>query len=848
VAYSLSTPEQPSSASLRFSVKVYRDAPSATRSNLLKPPEPSANMLAASPTSPFASELSSPRVSLPAPVPGVAAAAAQLLAEGGDGAVALMRYSRSALSRRRMSDSRQVLQVRVPNLDVGGSSRSSPGQRRAANGARQVSQGQPNGRSLPKDVPGAKAHSTSQARRPSPRYRRGSAAAAVGHAAGVGRNGGLGNPYHGTRRLSASPRERKRNAATAAGASASPPTSSSAGGALMSARLSPDAEYYRISTDHPPGSVPSRCRKVDASTLTETSPIRRLAEGLSSSTLGQRSFSGPELILSDEQTPAERRRQQEGEDDDAALSRGVDGTLSIAVPALPRDRPPPPPTERSEEQQRSSRSSQSSLGSGWHRRPRSLLQHQQPEDELGEDATNTAPLATPEQDSSLLDAISVDGPGVAQQLEEDEAMEDEVFEDASSNTSSANSRRGSAREEDVAGFPSGNGGEGITFVFESPSDSSAVDTAPNSSRANQSSSTAEEMNSNHGDDMEVVNDVFDNNNDEAAEEAMDTSLAEAALNLGARRKVRSPHTTGLAPPSEDSEGLTPSPMSVSEEGQATATFEIGDGEKDDQSSAPPSGSTTPDGRRSRSRDRRLGGADRLQLPNVDPIDPTILGAVGFSVEITPPPDSANFTHELPDVVPRREQQQHIRRRRSHQRLSAIAVDGGPIHVVRRQRAASDGGPRRDSLSAEEGGLVAGSSASSMLDADGALERRASSHGDSTAARAVGRGGHAGEVPGLPAIPTSQQGSFRVTLAADEMLPPCEIMSYWEIVSFLTHLSFPFSLGGQNGQPRPRVLHRPQEPHYHLAEASPFNPAGGGTCCELEGSLRQTARRGYGRRR
>ncbi len=41
-----------------------RDAPSAARSNLLRPPQ--APLLAASPTSPFASELSSPRISLPA--------------------------------------------------------------------------------------------------------------------------------------------------------------------------------------------------------------------------------------------------------------------------------------------------------------------------------------------------------------------------------------------------------------------------------------------------------------------------------------------------------------------------------------------------------------------------------------------------------------------------------------------------------------------------------------------------------------------------------------------------------------------------------------------------------------
>ena len=41
-----------------------------------------------------------------------------------------------------------------------------------------------------------------------------------------------------------------------------------------------------------------------------------------------------------------------------------------------------------------------------------------------------------------------------------------------------------------------------------------------------------------------------------------------------------------------------------------------------------------------------------QLPSVDPIDPSVLGAIGFNVEITPPPDSAHVTCELPDVVPR----------------------------------------------------------------------------------------------------------------------------------------------------------------------------------------------------
>ena len=44
--------------------------------------------------------------------------------------------------------------------------------------------------------------------------------------------------------------------------------------------------------------------------------------------------------------------------------------------------------------------------------------------------------------------------------------------------------------------------------------------------------------------------------------------------------------------------------------------------------------------------------DHPQLPTVEPIDPSVLGAIGFNVEITPPPDSAHVTCELPDVVPR----------------------------------------------------------------------------------------------------------------------------------------------------------------------------------------------------
>jgi hypothetical protein len=699
VAYSLSTPEQPSSASLRFSVKVYRDAPSATRSNLLKPPAPSANMLAASPTSPFASELSSPRVSLPAPMGGAAAAAAQLLAEGGDGAVALMRYGRTALGRRRMSDSRQLLQVHVPRMsDTNGfSSHSSPGpqaSRResanvvpaAAGSSRQISPGKVNGRAAKNAVgPAGRAHQQGQARRVSPRYRRGSAAAVLAN--GAAREG-VDIPVagsHGQRRLSASPRERKRNAAVAAAGafSSSPPAASAAAAAgvapLLSARLSPDAEYYRIWTDHPPGSVPSRSRKVDASTLTETSPIRRLAEGLSSSSLidGQRSFSGPALISSSspQTSPGLPSNEEEAE-----LSREADGTLSIAVPNLSASQnmtsatssvAPPASSDQdggaiaaanatssNDHGPRSSRSSQSS--GGWPpRRPRSLLHHQQ---EAEVDLMTTAPLATPEQDSSLLDAISVDGAAASHQLEEEEAMEDEVFEDpdeGSSDSSSNNSRRESGSRD--AGFPSG---EAITFVFESPSDSSVVDPAPaGAARMHQSSSTVEEINSNHEEEepMEVgVDEVFDNNNDVV--ESMDMSAAAGGgSQLGARRKIRpaqhqqqlpqghsSTGLAGLAPPNVDSDGMTPSPMSVSEAPSAATFGGEDDGINEDNevhfSSSPnsplasPSAGVHGDGQGRHSRGRRgRGGFDRLQLPDVDPIDPSVLGAVGFSVEITPPP-------------------------------------------------------------------------------------------------------------------------------------------------------------------------------------------------------------------
>ncbi len=569
-----------------------------------------------------------------------------------------------------------------------------------------------------------------------------------------------------------------------------------AAAALMTAKLSPDAEYYRIWTDHPPGSVPSRSRKVDASTLTETSPVRLASiraameeeeesrrMTMAAGFLGQRSFSGPELPIQEEASPTFRHTRMEEEDGgggdattpgDTMLVPDSNGMLSILVPNISAAPPPSTATAATSAMDTQSSNTSASIppqrppppqmsGPNWSRRPKTLTSSSATAPSSvsvfnkGSSGSNsvatagggcsssvdseqsvprTAPLATPEHDTSLVDSNSAAAVAAGakastgtrhrtvdqQESLEGFTLEDEVFEvvaptaeaeesssssavaanSSSSNTASSSSsssalqqrnprlgeiRRLHQREEE----DSRNTSLDVTVsVFDEESGRRQQQQQPHRRRSDEMDTNSNNDSQQQLEAMELGEDEQQqsiNNNSaspstgnncpqfrfESPSESSATNTVMEALNgeeeeEGKRgsqlRSSSSPVdiVNYLSAAPMDSDGLTPSPMSISEEivdgacgGVAEeeptrkATFEVGGGDEDDDdddkadeeemmSSAPNSVFNSPvRDRQKHKQQQKRGRQERLQLPTVDPIDPSVLGAVGFSVEVTPPP-------------------------------------------------------------------------------------------------------------------------------------------------------------------------------------------------------------------
>lgn len=408
----------------------------------------------------------------------------------------------------------------------------------------------------------------------------------------------------------------------------------------------------------------------------------------------------------------------------------------------------------------------------------------------------TAPLATPEHDTSLLDVVSGDN----------------VEMDSSNNNN--NRSRIPQQQESLEGFTNDVFGEHMDQVLEaSSSSSSSGQRNPRLSELRREHVNLQSDNmGSHNTSVDANNAIFDQDHgdDDIAEEAtegMEVQESTSGLNNNnhissharsqiieesakCQKKTAPISINYLAAPTFDSDGLTPSPMSISEvtphsgeeePSSVSPPHEMGAMAlpiDEDLSSMPNSVFNSPD--------QEL----HPHLPHVDPIDPSIelttLGQIGFSVEITPPPDSVHTSHELPDVP------EHVGTMLTNE-TDLMTLSGARR---RTSNASSDASlSRRLSLSSDSGtttGIVASesrrdSSSSSGLDTpdlpmgqghhhhhhhhtrQGYPMVITNTHNDGSADDDAEASPHPEAT--LPSIP--ERSTYRVNLPPDEVLPPCK---------------------------------------------------------------------------
>ena len=561
-----------------------------------------------------------------------------------------------------MSDSRQL--ARTPAEAFLAQQQSSPRQHRKQQNLRQPAAECHGDQPVPKmrTLPAKKSLS-------SPRLRKnGGSASAFSYS-------GSANSASSARRLNVSPRERKRNAPTRAEETILP-----LGKKTSAVKLSLDAEYYRVWMDHP-RSMPRRSRKVDASTLTDSSPTMQMSRR-PQLLLGQRSASGPNLPIQETDPMEGQDEGNQDTPDSALLVPDSEGMLSIVVPSLEEDFT----TEKEarnednesnvQEQVQEQPSTAASIGPT--RRPKSLTHQSVGSNSIQgglslfgsldseQSVPRTAPLATPEQDNSLIDVTSVDNLELSRnavKVTEQPSLEgysDEVFVDhpmepasSSSNTTSSNSsgqrnpRLSELRQQAFGDTQSaGSRNTSLDVATNTFEEDMQMDISTNAPETTIPAAPIVGDPSSH---------VSNNNHDESTtslhcpqlnfesppttdpmDDEDDDDEVDDVFRSHPHPSRSSPIAYLSAPAAASEEGLTPSPMSISENLSSPPPV---DGamalplvHQRGQVPGPSNDESDDDVFKSPEADKHC-----LKLPSVDPIDPSILGAVGFSVEITPPP-------------------------------------------------------------------------------------------------------------------------------------------------------------------------------------------------------------------
>eukprot|EP00095_Tigriopus_kingsejongensis_P006892 maker-scaffold125_size330479-snap-gene-2.15 protein:Tk06892 transcript:maker-scaffold125_size330479-snap-gene-2.15-mRNA-1 annotation:"e3 ubiquitin" len=664
VAYSLSTAENPCCSSLRFCVTLFHDPTSAARSSLLQPP--SVSLLAKSPTSPFASELNTPRQSLPFSASNPPSDSP---------------FSQQILNRR-LSDSRHMIRT-SPDLFL----RQTTGKRRPnlRNEATQCSPTLLRRRALARkdSSPGKLTQLNITGIRTRPASA--SLAEAQDLAGHLGRSRTLprrlsqqtepqpgsssynsdGRTGHGARKPSASPRERKRNASTLA-VSNNDPTSS---------KLSPDSEYYRVWAEAA-RSMGQRKRDGASRAETNTSPVAsQKSRGRSRNGKAHPVWSVPKPTSPPKVEPMETV----SDDVSVPVLRSPSPSKSDSATAAPSQ------PEATEAPRRPCTLSKQCLVTSVSHGGLSIFGSVDSEQSV----PRTAPLATPEHDTSLVDTSSMDHGDPAnpkvQQQQSMEGITNDVFQEhmdqvleASESSSSSGQRNprlseirrdyhanlmstdnlpasydtsldvtNAALDDDV--FPAV--GESLSCSIRMPLGEQRGPVLGRSVAMESVASEDEEgpnvgNNNNHlglGSEMPITPLIVE----QCPSDHSNTNSSSSARNVNESSPMDINH---LGAPHRDSDGISPSPMSISELHSAEMSSNQGsprhsihededDLEVEEYSSMPNSVFHSP------------VHDNLLQLPHVEPIDPSVMGAIGFSVEITPPPESVNRTHELPDVIP-----------------------------------------------------------------------------------------------------------------------------------------------------------------------------------------------------
>ena len=139
-------------------------------------------------------------------------------------------------------------------------------------------------------------------------------------------------------------------------------------------------------------------------------------------------------------------------------------------------------------------------------------------------------------------------------------------------------------------------------------------------------------------------------------------------------------------------------------------------------------------------------------------------------------DSVNFTHELPDVVPRRDhQQRHLHRQRLSSSGSASHLHRDPDFLDRsvRQRNASDGNLKNTAeCQRSPPTTLERLKAGHRHNIKGLCHRQLEAElGSDTPSEEQGVSAEELNITSLPSIP--QRSTYRVHLPPDEVLPPCK---------------------------------------------------------------------------
>jgi hypothetical protein len=468
----------------------------------------------------------------------------------------------------------------------------------------------------------------------------------------------------------------------------------------------------------------------------------------------------------------------------------------------------------------------SSTGHHWPQRPRTLTSQLFASLDSEQSIPRTAPLATPEHDTSLVDLASMDSSNnnrgqkqkdQHQLMEQQQSLDgftNDVFNEESESSNSSSSGQKNPRMSDIRRAnlmrmrqqQHQESGDGCmdshhtsvdvnTAIFDEADPGAAV--LPDTMTAEQLQETPGDgealSNNNHRHRHHVFSFNLDSPNQMEEDDVVGALLSRGG---GGPSESSAPITIDyLSAPGNYSDGLTPSPMSISEvvsEDRQTPSMANQEDEEQDR-------------------------ADMYSPANSVFNSPTHeLGdegdnAVGFTIEITPPPNSVHFTHELPDVRINEAAANFPRSPPSTSPKSSSAGAGGNIDMDfhdpsvedRRRRLSSSsdtGGSLQQNPEAvvmrpthhtRQGYPMCPGECDSSEQQQSSLSAAAAAEPESCDGASGGGGeGAASEevvITKLPSIP--QRSTFRVTLPPDEVLPPRK----------LTNMTYLIAHGGLNSR-------------------------------------------------